>query len=273
MSNWRDSKPFLVITTAVTAALATLSIAYGYIIPVYEKQDKNIIYELNSKINRIEKENNSKISSLKNTIETQRIKIEKLQGNITDLTGKLNSNKYELMMLSTISSYQHGQPLPIGYSSILPGMPLDDVKSTYEKSKLEIDPKNRFVTVKVDRGGISDITYIAGVEEAPGIITDITVNKYDIKTSSDGSEESKQVSPSLLALLQENLGKKSPCGDGQYIWPINDHSYLYYDEEQSFMYKIFFNYFYFPGTSSKCLNELSSMWKDASKKTEALKRK
>ncbi|HAS1959822.1 TPA: hypothetical protein I4D82_08925 [Enterobacter cloacae] len=271
MSNWRDSKPFLVITTAATAVLATLSFAYGYIIPVYEKQDENKIYELNSKINRIEKENNSTISSLKNTIEKQKLNIEKLQGDITDLTSKLNSNKTELLMLSTLSSYQHGQPLPIGYSSILPGMPLDDVKNTYEKSKLEIDPKNRFVTVKVDRGGISDITYIAGVEEAPGIITDITVNKYDIKTSSDGSEDSKEVSPSLLALLQENLGKKSPCGDGQYIWPINDHSYLYYNEELSFMYKIFFNQFYYPGTSSKCLNELRSIWKDANKKAETPK--
>lgn len=75
MSNWRDSKPFLVVTTAVSVALATLSIAYGYIIPVYEKQDKNKIYELNSKINRIEKENNSAISSLKNTIETQKLEI------------------------------------------------------------------------------------------------------------------------------------------------------------------------------------------------------
>lgn len=256
MSNWRDSKLFLAISFCFTGFAAAATLTFTYVIPVYQKQDGNTINELQTKVNNINKLHKEKIDSLNSTIVSQTKKIGSLQLKNSNLTYENNSYKNQLLLLSSISTFQHGQPLPIGYSNILPGMKLTDVTSKYSKEKLDIGPKGDFVKVKVEIGGIDSIVYVAGTDKTPGIITSIVVNKYDIEKSINEKNTDEQ---SLLILLQENLGQIEPCNSGEYIWLIDKYLYVYYNVEMPYFYRVFFRGIYAPGTSSKCLEFSTSL--------------
>lgn len=250
MSNWKDSKLFLAASCCFTGFAAAATLTFTYIIPVYQKQDSNTINELQTKINNINKSHKEKIDSLNNTIVLKNKNIDNLQSKNSNLIDENNSYKNQLLLLSNLSIFQHGQPLPIGYSSILPGMKLSDVSNKYSKEKLDIDSKGELITVKVETGGVDNIIYIASTDETPGIITSIVVNKYDIETLLNEKNSNEQ---SLLTLLQENLGHIDPCNSGEYIWQIDKYRYVYYNVEMPYFYRIFFRGIYAPGTSSKCL--------------------
>lgn len=254
MSDWRDSKLFLAASFCITGFVAASTLTFTYVIPVYQKQDGNTITALNEEINNLNKSQKEKNDSLTKLIESKSQRIDELKLSNAKLTEEIIDYKSQLLLLSTLSTFQHGQSLPIGYSSILPGMKLSDVISKYKKEKLDIDPKGGFITVKVESGGIDNIMYATGVEETPDIITDIIVSKYDLDTSIDGGNTGdKANNQPLLGMLQENLGQTEPCGTGQYIWSIDKYRYVYYSEDMPYFYRIFFRGIYAPGTSSKCL--------------------
>ncbi|WP_339277233.1 hypothetical protein [Enterobacter asburiae] len=114
--------------------------------------------------------------------------------------------------------------------------------------------------MKVDAGGIESITYVGGQDEINGVITNVIVNKYDIETRINGEVNEASSKPlSLLNLLQENLGQKAQCNNGEYIWPIDKLRYIYYNDKQPYFYRFFFKGVYAPGTSSKCLKVIESI--------------
>lgn len=255
MQNWRESRLFIFLSATLATFLFAAFITFTYVIPIYQKQDSNTIIELKSEIKKLNLLHKETVSSLNNENDLLLKKVNDLQLNNESLTSKNNDYKIKLLELSTLSTFQHGQPLPIGYSSILPGMKLSIVPNKYKKENLDIDPKGEFITVNVETGGIERIIYSAGIEEAPGIITSITVYKYDLETSINGKRtDNKDNELSLLKFLQENLGHKSQCASGQYLWLLDEYRYIYYNEDTPYYYGIFFNGIYEPGASSKCLD-------------------
>lgn len=261
MSNWRDSNFFIVTSSCVAGFLAAATITFTYVIPLYQKQDENTISELNAKINEQNKFHKKEIDSLKNTIDKQQKKFSALQLNNESLAAENNDYKNRLLTLSTLSTFQYGQPLPMGFSSILPGMRLSDVAKKYNKDMLDIDPQGNVITVKVKAGGIEDIIYSTGLDDFPDIITSILVSKYSIENSYNGErvdgDENKQ---SLLILLQEVFGQTEECSAGEYFWQIGDYRYVYYNAKIPYFYHIFFGGVYAPGTSSKCLKLINSLF-------------
>lgn len=261
MSNWRNSNFFIVASSCVTGFVAAAAITFTYIIPLYQKQDSNTISELNTKISVLNRTHKKEIDSLNNTIDTQRKKFEDLQYSNTKLTTENNGYKSRLLSLSTLSTFQHGQPLPIGYSSILPGMKLSDVTKKYNKDMLHIDSQGEFITVKVETAGIEDIIYSTGVDETPGVITSILVSKYDLEILVDGKRvNDKNTEQSLLNILQENLGQTEECSAGEYVWSMDNYRYVYFNSKRPYFYQIFFGGIYAPGTSSKCLKLINALF-------------
>jgi len=245
----------------VAGFLAAATITFTYVIPLYQKQDENTISELNVKINEQDKLQKKEIDSLKNTIDKQQKKFSALQLSNESLAAENNDYKNRLLTLSTLSTFQHGQPLPMGFSSILPGMRISDVIKKYNKGILDIDPQSNVITVKVKTGGIEDIIYSTGLDDFPEIITSILVSKYSIENLYNGEgvdgNENKQ---SLLNLLQEVLGQTEECSAGEYFWKIGDYRYVYYNAKIPYFYHIFFGGVYAPGTSSKCLKLINSLF-------------
>ncbi|NIF47856.1 hypothetical protein F3J28_08760 [Enterobacter sp. Ap-1006] len=241
--------------------MAAATIAFTYVIPLYQKQNENTISELNAKIIEQNKFHKKEIDSLKNTIDKQQKNFSALHLNNESLAAENNDYKNRLLTLSTLSTFQHGQPLPMGFSSILPGMRLSDVTKKYNKDMLDIDPQGDAITVKVETGGIEDIIYSTGLDNFPDIITSILVSKYSIENSYNGErvdeDENKQ---SLLILLQEILGQTEECSAGEYFWNIGDYRYVYYNAKIPYFYRIFFAGVYAPGTSSKCLKLIDSLF-------------
>lgn len=264
MSNWRESRLFLAISFCISGFLAAAAITFTYVLPVYQKQDSNEISELKNKINKLESSNKEEVDSLNNTIASQKNKNEELQTKKFQLESEINNYKNKLISLSMLSTFQHGQALPIGYSSILPGMKLSDVEKKYGKDKLDIDPEGRVITVKVESGGIDTIMYSSGSDTYPGVITAILVSKYDLDTLVEGMNSSpKDNEQLLLNLLQENLGHNEGCSAGEYIWPLDNYRYVYYNSRRPYFYEVFFGGVYAPGTSSKCLKVMhESLGKD-----------
>lgn len=259
MQNWKDSGFFISATSSITGFATAAMLTFTYVIPVYQKQDENTIAELNKKINDLNVLHEGKLKSLRNKNDLQQKEMETLILKNTTLENENNDYKAHLLTLSIHSNFQHGQALPIGYSSILPGMKLSDVKKKYKKEKLEISPKGDYISVKIDAGGIERIEYSAGLEDVPDIISTILVFKYDLETSINGEvSKNKDEKLSLLNFLQENLGHKEECSPGQYIWRIDDLRYVFYNEEIPYFYQIFFNGIYAPGTLSKCLKLIHS---------------
>ncbi|WP_261641233.1 hypothetical protein [Erwinia mallotivora] len=203
MSNWRDSNFFIVTSSCVAGFLAAATITFTYVIPIYQKQDENTISELNAKINEQNKFHKKEIDSLKNTVDKQQKKFSALQLNNEILAAENNDYKNRLLTLSNLSTFQHGQPLPMGFSSILPGMRLSDVTKKYNKDMLDIDPQGNVITVKVKTGGIEGITYSTGLDDLPEIITSILVSKYSIGNLYNGERVDGDDKQSLLILLQE----------------------------------------------------------------------
>lgn len=261
MSNWRDSNFFIVASSCVAGFVAAATITFTYVIPLYQKQDENTISELNLKINELNKSHKKETDSLNSSIDIQKKDIDALKLKNLNLITENNGYKERLLTLSTLSTFKQGQPLPIGYSSILPGMKLADVINKYKKEMLDIDPQGDRVTVKIQTGGIADITYSTGFDEFPEIISSILVSKYDIETLYDGERvDDNKSGMSLLNLLQENLGQTKECSVGEYVWHLGDYRYVYYNVKLPYFYHIFFAGVYAPGTSSKCLKIIESFW-------------
>lgn len=253
MQNAKESSPLDLFLASAAGFGAAAAFAFTFALPIMQKQDNNKIFELDSKIKNINSLHDKEITKLKNDNVLQLKEINSLKSKNEMLTSKNDVYRSRLLELSTLSTFQHGQPLPIGYSSILPGMDLSDVIDKYQKEILDIDPKGEFITANVEAGGINRIVYSAGVEEVPGVIASITVHKYDLETSVNGKKTDNKInSLSLLGFLQENLGHKEQCASGQYVWRIDEHRYVYYDEDTPYYYHVFFNGIYAPGTSLKC---------------------
>lgn len=260
MSNWRDSNFFLVASSYMAGFLTAAAITFTYVIPLYQKQGENTISELSTKISDLNKSHKQEVDSLNIEINFQKKNFDALQLKDTKIIAENNDYKGRLLSLSTLSTFQHGQPLPIGYSSILPGMKLSDVIKKYNKDMLDIDPQGGVVTVKVKTAGIEDIIYSTGLDEFPEIITSILVTKYDIQTFLDGKRvDDNKDEQSLLNLLQENLGQTEECSAGEYLWPIGGYRYVYYNAKIPYFYHIFFGGVYAPGTSSKCLKLINAL--------------
>lgn len=241
--------------------LAAATITFTYVIPLYQKQSENTISELNAKIIEQNKFHKKEIDSLKNTVDNQQKKFSSLQLNNDNLAAENNDYKNRLLILTTLSTFQPGQPLPMGFSSILPGMRLSDVTKKYNKDMLDIDPQGDAITVKVKTGGIEDIMYSTGLDDFPDIITSILVSKYSIENSyNDERIDEGENKQSLLILLQEVLGQKEECSTGEYFWNIGDYRYVYYNAKKPYFYHIFFAGVYAPGTSSKCLKLINSLF-------------
>lgn len=241
--------------------LAAATITFTYVIPLYQKQDENTISELNAKIIEQNKFYKKEIDSLKNTVDKQQKKFSALQLNYESLAAENNDYKNRLLILSTLSTFQHGQPLPMGFSSILPGMRLSDVTKKYNKDMLDIDPQGDAITVKVKTGGIEDIIYSTGLDDFPDIITSILVSKYNIESSyNDERIDEDKNKQSLLILLQEVLGQTEECSTGEFFWNIGGYRYVYYNAKMPYFYHIFFAGVYAPGTSSKCLKLINSLF-------------
>ncbi|MGX9362366.1 hypothetical protein ACVW06_000276 [Pantoea ananatis] len=261
MSNWRDSNFFIVASSCMAGFVAAATITFTYIIPLYQKQDENTISELNIKINEQNKSHKNEIDSLRSAIDSQKNELNSLQLKNKNLIAENNEYENRLLTIATLSTFQHGQPLPMGYSSILPGMKLSDVTKKYNKDMLDIDPQGNFITVKVKTGGIEDITYSTGLDDFPEIITSALVSKYDIGSIYDGERVNGNINErSLLILLQENLGQTEECSSGEYVWPIGNYRYVYYRTKFPYFYHIFFGGVYAPGTSSKCLKFINSLF-------------
>ena len=261
MSNWRDSNFFIVASSCMAGFLAAATITFTYVIPLYQKKDENTISELNEKINEQNKSHKKKVDSLKIVIDSQKNKINDLQLKNESVIAENYDYKNRLLTLSTLSTFQHGQPLPMGYSSILPGMKISDVIKKYNKDMLDIDPQGNVITVKVKTGGIADIIYSTGFDEFPEVITSILVSKYDIETLYDGERaDGNKNEQSLLNLLQENLGQTEECSAGEYLWPIGSYRYVYYNAKIPYFYHVYFGGVYAPGTSSKCLKLIDSLF-------------
>lgn len=260
VSNWRNSNFFIVASSCIGGFLAAATLTFTYIIPLYQKQDENTISELKTKINEQSKTHKKELESLKNTIDLQKKNYNTLQLKNEKLFAENNDYKERLLTLSNLSTFEYGQPLPMGYSSILPGMRIDDVIKKYNKDRLDIDPQGNVITVKVDAGGIADIIYSTGFDEYPDIISSILVSKYDMENVfNNSSVDGDKNDQSLLNLLQEKLGQKEECSAGEYVWPLGKYRYVYYNSKIPYFYHIFFGGVYAPGTSSKCLKLINSL--------------
>lgn len=263
MSNRGYIKFFLLFLSFMAGFIVAATIAFTYTIPLYKKQSDDLISKLNIQIDELRKSYASKLNSLNIEIGLQKNNINTLDLNNTKLIIENEKYKNQLLNLPSPSTFQHGQPLPIGYSGILPGMKISDVVKKYDKDILDIAPDGDAIIVNVKTSEIAYIIYSTGIDEFSNIITSILVSNYNIDTLyNEGFIGSSADKHAILNLLHKNLGPAEQCSTDEYIWVIGNDSYVYHNVKFPSLYHIFIKGVYAPGTSSACLKMINSLFSD-----------
>lgn len=263
MSDWKNNPAVTAIISGSLVLTTTLLVVFNYALPVYQQADKNTIAELKLELDTQLKSTSAyKEQESKNTI-AYKEQVNNLTNENTLLKSEIDGYKNYLLKLSLTSAFQRNNPLPIGYSKILPGMKLNSVFDSYEKVRVFPEKSGKYLTVKPNLSGLGDITYYAGYEERPGIVSHIFVRKY--KNYYAFTDEERQINSyidklSLLDFLNENLGPSENCGDEDHFWRLNNAQYyVYFSTDNPDEYSIWSNDAVKPGIKQKCINKI---WAD-----------
>lgn len=260
MSDWKNNPAIAAIVAGSVVLTTTLLVVYNYVMPVYQQADKNTISELKIKLETQENRFNKKDLELNQMTSVNKTKINNLENVNKSLIDEIKNYKLFLLRLSLSSIFQKDQPLPIGYSKVLPGEHLGDVYNAYNKIRIKLGKNGNPLKVSVNAGGIGDVEYFTSDEDNPTLITHIFVSKYYKyypRTDEDEAIMTLAKSVSLLDFLTENLGHPVKCGQHGNIWPSKEKPiYVFFDSENPDSYSIYQNYMYHPTIELACENKV-----------------
>lgn len=260
MSNRKKIRFFLVLASFVTSFVVAIVIFFTYRLPLYKKCNDTIISELKIKTNQL-------IAGHQNKIDSLNIELDKLKNNINFLY-LINENLadknegYKKLLNYSKSPTLYSQLLPIGYSNILPGMKLSDVKNEYSQDIIDVSPEGNAIIVNVKNSQISYIAYSSEDGDFSGLITSMLVSNYDLDTLYNSNVINNSTDKqTILNFLHNNLGKEDECGAGEYIWKIDNYRYVYHNIKLPSLYSIFIKDIHAPNTSLTCLESIDLFFK------------
>lgn len=228
MSEWKNSPVIAVIIAGATVLSTTLFVVFNYALPVYQKEDKNTIFELRQELAHTQENiRNQKADFLlaKKThlaeMQLSNDEVKKYKGSSEEYLKKLNE-------LSFSSLFMKGDVLPIGYSTVRPGMTKEELLKVYGAPKLIPEGKNGdILSVRIGYGGLERIEYLFQDREHPRVISHIIVNKvsqYDIEKR-DSPEYVASQNVSLKEFFIQNIGYIEACRNDYYAWDLDNGQY------------------------------------------------
>lgn len=248
MSDWKNSPIIAVVVAGATVLTTTLYIVFTYALPVYQKEDKNKIIELqniikekDALIEKITSEKDGEIDKKDNEITMQVKKYEKELSEVIEKNHSIFQRNEELEKnireITVGSLFQKGGYLPIGFDAIEPGGYRYSIFKYYGLPKVIANNKYSYLTVNYGRAGIDHVVYYFS-DNNKNVISHISVFK-EISLS-NAHEDSDKDSVSFKKLLLSSLGYIEPCKDSYYIWKIkNKNLFVYYDDSEGYSYQIY----------------------------------
>ncbi|MBQ0367856.1 hypothetical protein [Providencia rettgeri] len=259
MSDWKNNPAVTAIISGSIVLTTTLLVVFNYVLPVYQQADKNTIAELKLKLDTQLKSTSAyKEQESKNT-SAYKEQVNNLTNENTSLKSEINGYKDYLLKLSFTSAFQRNNPLPIGYSKILPGMKLSSVFDNYEKVRVFPGKSGQYLTVKPNFSGLGDITYYIGSSTKSDIISHIYIRKYSIYPFTDEERQTQSHIDklSLLDFLNENLGSSETCGNNGHFWRFNNAPYyVFFSADEPDEYSIWLNDRAAATIEQECLNKI-----------------
>lgn len=256
MSDWKNNPAIAAIAAGSIVLTTTLLVVYNYVLPVYQLADRNTIAELKLDKAHQNEKNQKQQNEFKQIGLANKARIDSLTSENEQLTKEIKNLKSNILKLSLSSFFQKNSSLPFGYSKVTPGMHIGDVYNYYEKPRILTSESGSYLKIILNTAGIGDITYYAGDDERPDLITHIFVNKYT-RYFTHSEEDRELISSieklSLLDFLSENLGTPEKCGAKSYIWHSEKSPYYtFFTSDEDDSYSIWLIGGYKPGIDTEC---------------------
>ncbi|MCK6878734.1 hypothetical protein [Enterobacter bugandensis] len=238
MSDWKNSPVIAVVVAGAAVLSTTLFVVFNYALPVYQKEDKNTIFDLKQELVSLQKRIAEKDSVY--TLEKK-----KFSDEIKSLSNEVQKNKSlsdgylkRLNELAFSSLFMKGDVLPIGYSIVRPGMTKNDLVKVYGAPQLIPGGEDGDVlSVKIGYGGLKEIEYLFQDRHNPKIISHIIVNKvteYDYEMR-DTPEYVASRNVSLKDFFIQSIGRIDACKKKNYAWHLDNKEYdLFIIDEDSY---------------------------------------
>ncbi|POT31348.1 TMF family protein [Citrobacter braakii] len=258
MADWKNSPIIAVVVSGATVLTTTLYVVFNYALPVYQREDKNVILDLQTKLKQKDEVIKQAELDYKNLSKNNQTHIDNLKKENTEYDKKKNELYSYLNSLPLGSLYQYGSPLPQGYSSVYPGMNMSEVIKYYGAPRVITEDEYPELKVEINIAGLKSITYYAGDYKRPNLITHIIVDKqipFDFKYD-DEENRIRVNSISLKSFLLNNLGFKVGCKGKHYIWNIKDKPYsVYFSEDNRDSYGLYLEPFYPAFFNKECFSQ------------------